>query len=84
MFKVYNNIASPKSTEIFIKRNPNYQLRHTSHFLVSPVRSEYNRTEILSFLEPKVWDIVPAELKEIKTLSPFKSGIKKWWPQNCP
>ena len=20
----------------------------------------------------------------MKTLSGFKSGIKKWWPQNCP
>ena len=79
MFKVYNNIS-----EIFNKRNPNYQLRHTSHFSVSPVRSLYNGTESLSFLGPKIWDIVPTELKEVKTLSAFKSGIKKCWPQNCP
>ena len=31
IFKVYNNIAPPLFTEIFNKRNPNYQLRHTSH-----------------------------------------------------
>ena len=84
MFKVYNNIAPPIITKIFNKRNPNYQLRHTSHFSIPPVRSVCNETERLSFLGPKIWDIVPIELKEVKTLSAFKSGIKNWWPENCP
>ena len=81
---VYNNVAPPIFTEIFNKRNTNYQLSHTSHFSVPPVRSVCNGTESLSLLGPKIWDIVPTELKEVKTLSAFKSGIKKWWPQNCP
>ena len=34
MFKVYNNIAPPIFTETLSKLNPNYQLRHTSHFSV--------------------------------------------------
>ena len=84
MFKVYNNIAPPIFTEIFKKQNPNYQLRHTLHFSIPPVRSVYNGTESLPFLGPKVWDIVPTELKEVKTLSAFKSRIQNWWPQNCP
>ena len=45
MFKVYNNITPPILTEIFNKRNPNYQQRHTSHFSIPPVRSVYNETE---------------------------------------
>ena len=77
MFKIYNNIAQPIFTEIFIKRNPKYQLRHTSHFSVPPVRSVYNRTEILPFLGPKIWDIVSIELNEAKTLTAFKSGDHK-------
>ena len=71
MFKVYNNLAPPIFTEIFNKRNPNYQL-------TKPL------TESLPLLGPKIWDIVPTELKEVKPLSAFKSGIKNWWPQNCP
>ena len=43
MLKVYNNIAPPIFTEIFNKRNPNYQLRRTSHFSIPPIRSVYNR-----------------------------------------
>ena len=49
MFKVYNNIAPPIFTEIFNKGNPNYQLRHTSHFSIPAVRSVCNGTESLSF-----------------------------------
>ena len=76
MFKVYNKIALPLFTEIFKKQHRNYLLRHTLDFSIPPVRSVYNGTESLSFLGPKVWDIVPTELKEVKTLSAFKSGIK--------
>ena len=66
--------------EIFNKRNLTYHLRHTSHFSIPPVRSVYNGTESLSYLGPMIWDIVPTELKKVKSLSSFKSGIKNWWP----
>ena len=77
MFKVNSNIVPPIFTEIFNKRNPSYQIRHTSQLSVSCGRSVYNEYDSLSFLGPKIWDIVPAELKEVKTLSAFKSEIKK-------
>ena len=47
-------IAPPIFTEIFNKRNPNYQLRHTSHFSIPPAASVYNVTESLSFSGPKI------------------------------
>ena len=84
MLKVHKNIAPLRFTENLKKRNPNYQLRHTLHFSIPHVRILYNGTEIISFLGPKVQDIVPTELKEMKTLSTFKPGIKNWWPQNFP
>ena len=54
MFIDYNNIAPPIFKEIFNKRNPNYQLRHTLHFSIVLVRSVYNGTESLSFVGPKI------------------------------
>ena len=83
MFKIYNNIAPSTFTEIFNKRNLNYQLRHTLLFSIPPVKSVNNGTESLSCLGTIIWDIVPAEVKKVKTLSAFKSGIKNW-PRNCP
>ena len=84
MLKVYNNIAPPRFTENFKKRNPNYQLRHSLHFSIPHVRILYNQTESVSFLGPKVWDVVTTELIETKTLSTLKPEIKNWWPQYFP
>ena len=33
------------------------------------------------FLEPKIWEVVPAELKKAESLQAFKSGIKKMIPK---
>ena len=68
MFKVYSNTAPPILTEIFNKRNPNYQLCHTLHFSVPSVRSVYNWAESLSFLCSKIWDIVLTEFKNSEKL----------------
>ena len=40
-------------------------------------------SETISSLRPKIWDILPTELK--KTVSPtlFKMKIRKWSPKNC-
>ena len=35
----------------------------------------------MSYLGPKIWDLVPKELKELSSLSAFKKAIKKWKPQ---
>ena len=50
-------------------------------FLIKEIQTtNYTKplTESLPLLGPKIWDIVPTELKEVKTLSAFKSGIKNW------
>ena len=36
-----------------------------------------------TFFGPKIWDIVPSELKQLETANSFKRGIKKWKPVNC-
>ena len=46
------------------------------YFSIPPVRSVYNGTESLSFLGPKVWDIVPTELKKVKTLSALNQKLR--------
>ena len=37
-----------------------------------------------SVLGPKIWDIVPIELKQSETANSFKREIEKWKPENCP
>ena len=41
-------------------------------------------TEYLSFLGPKIRDIVPDYIKSSETMSAFKIKIKKWISTECP
>ena len=61
-----------------------YNLRNHSDFRVPFARTVYHGTESMSYLGPKIWDIVPAELKQNQSLNSFKKSIRKWVPQDCP
>ena len=40
------------------------------------VRSVFNGSERISYLGPKIWDMVPLGLKELTSVVAFKKGIK--------
>ena len=56
--------------------------RNLSEFARRNVRSVFNGTESISFLGPKIWDILPSELKQLEAVNTFKREIKKWKPVN--
>ena len=64
-------------------RNP-YNLRQDSQFSRPRINTLYHGTEIISNLEPKIWDLVPSNLKEISDLDRFKKSIKQWKPDDYP
>ena len=39
-------------------------------------------TEILFYLAPKIWTLIPKELKDLSSLGALKNAIKKWKPRN--
>ena len=41
-------------------------------------------SETISSLEPKIWDILPVELKNIVSPILFKKKICEWAPKNWP
>ena len=45
--------------------------------------SVYHGTECLSFLGPKIWELVPSDIKQLESLEIFKRRIKKWVPFQC-
>ena len=53
-------------------------------FQFCSAKSVFHGSESISYLGPKIWDIVPFELKELTSLNAFKKNIKKWQPKNCP
>ena len=84
MFKVYRSMSPPIFSELFRGRDFCYNLRSNSNFAVPNVKSVFHGSESISYLGPKIWDIVPFELKELTSLNAFKKNIKKWQPKNCP
>ena len=85
MFKFYNGLSPPLMNNTFKLREENpYNLRNVSEFSRPMINSVYHGTESISFLGPKIWDILPEKLKNIETLEVFKKEIKIWKPDNCP
>ena len=79
MNRVFESINTPHYKLFHIT-----QLRHTSHFSTDPIRNICNGTESASYLEPKIWEQIPAEIKNKDSLDDFKKEIKKWKPSECP
>ena len=70
---------------MFQKKNLNiYNLRNTTPFNIQLVKTVYNEPESLSYLVPKVWNMLIVEYKEIKYLFEFKTKFKIWNPNSCP
>ena len=70
--------------EIFVKRNNVYNLRKLSEFARPKVHSVFHSKQSISYLGPQIWDMIPVEMKNLKTISAFKKEVKNWKLGNCP
>ena len=85
MFKVKHKLCPEITGDIFMERTNNqYNLRNRPDFITPQVHSVFHGTESISYLGPKIWDVVPEEFKHKKSLNSFKESIKMWVPTNCP
>ena len=84
MYKIANNMSPDLLNEIFTPKIGPYNLRRNHSFTSRQVHTVYHGTESLSFLGPKIWDLVPLEIKQCESLEVFKHKIKKWIPLQCP
>ena len=85
MYKVFNDMSFEIMNGVFKLRNTShYNLRHTSHFSTDPIHSVYNGTESASYLGPKIWEQILAEIKNKDSLDGSKKEIKKWNSTECP
>ena len=71
IIKIKNNMAHEILNEILQNRTSSYNLRKNSNFYVRKVHSVYHGTESLSSLSPKIWELVPEDIKQQKSLNIF-------------
>ena len=76
MFKIHRDLSPEVVTETFESKTSSYNLRRNDAFEKRQVNFVYRGTESLSFLVPKIWDLVPVELNQLEGLDFFKLKIK--------
>ena len=76
--------SPPFLNEVFVQCQCNYELRGNNFLERRGVKSVRYGTESISSLTPKIWEILPNEIKDSDTLQTFKAKIKKWVPIECP
>ena len=84
MYKVVNNIAPTIVSELFSFSNFRHSLRSGYQFHQPSANTVWNGQETISYLGPKIWNMVPEEMKQKSSLFAFKREIKQWVPNNCP
>ena len=75
MFQVSNKLMVPLMNEIFVKRTNAYNLRKPSEFVRTKVHSVLHGKERISPCL-QIWDIIPVEMKNLTTITAFKSEVK--------
>ena len=84
IYKNLQGLSPPLLNDVFMPRQLNYDLRSDNLLVRRRVKSVRYGTESITFLAPKIWEILPNEIKDSGTLQIFKSKIKRWVPVDCP
>ena len=77
MYKIVNNIAPTILSELFSFSNVNYNLRSGSQFHRPSANIVWNGQETISYFRPKIWHVVPEEMKQKSSLFTFKRDVKQ-------
>ena len=76
-YKVQLGIFPPLFNRFFVERDCNYNLRRSYFVNKRRVNSGRYDTESVSYLSPKIQDILPKEIQDSETLYTFQSKNKK-------
>ena len=84
LYKICNNLSQTVFTELFTKKENPYNLRSQLDFTVPKVKTVYKSFNSLRYFGPKIWNLVPTEIKYCDSLENFTSKIRQWKPDSCP
>ena len=68
----------------FKKRTSNYNTLNKFIFPKEILEHVTYGLQTMSYMAPKIWDLVAKEMKKATTLNEFKAKIKIWKLENCP
>ena len=71
-------------SELFNVRNINYDFRSQTDFELGPIYTAANGLRSLKYFAPKIWNIVPMDIRNSDSLSEFTTKMKSWKLVTCP
>ena len=83
MFKIKNKISPTPMQDLFKSKIHNHELRNKRLWESSNVRTSIYGTETITYMGPKIWELVPDDIKRSQSLIEFKRKIKMWKPEGC-
>ena len=69
-------------SEIFSLKNLDYNLHSHTDFKQGPVNTVNYVLKSLRYLAPKIWGIIPLEIRNSVSLTEFITKIKSWIPKH--
>ena len=84
MFKVLNGESPKIVDEIFcIRYEASHELQQRSRFHTPSVNKYFQRCRKYKFLDLKIWEPIPKDIRWLEYLRDFKTAIKKWKTISC-
>ena len=84
IYKALNKLSSPLMGELFKVKDTKYSFRKGITLLPNKAKTTHFGINSISHLAPKIWDLIPDEIKECQSLNTFKAEVKHWIPHKCP
>ena len=84
LYKVKSNLSTHLMPDIFNLRNIDYNLRSETDFKQGPVNTVNYGLKSLRYLAPKIWNIIPLEIRNSSSLTEFTTNIKSWILKHYP
>ena len=85
IFKAKNDLSPKIMKEVFELKVPSYSLHSKGNYFVrGNVKTTHHGIQSMTYLSPKIWDLVPDQIKHYGSLTRCKHFIKSWSPSYCP
>ena len=75
MYKILNNISPEIMKNIFQTKSNYYNTCNALIFSQRNVKTVRYGLQTIFYMNPKIWDFVPKEIKQVTTLNEFKAKI---------
>ena len=84
LFKLKNSLSNRIMSELFDLRNIEYNLLSQTEFSVGAVYTTNHGLRLLIYFAPKIWTIIPMDIRNVNNILDFTLKIKFWIPDRCP